>query len=156
MIVILIEKRYVTMRITPDRFLHRSTKHSRWGSQLSRILSMSLTRYADDISQWTKKRETAFLTLKNDALCRSLSRFGGSSRVRTMASARAPGFPTGTNSPHRPPSRISSGPNEQLLLTTGQPHVIASIRIFPRPSCRDDSTKSDALARKAYGLSTNP
>src|SRR3954465_13425623 len=81
---------------------------------------------------------------------------GGASSTRAIAAARAPAAPTGTSGPERPPARISAGPLGQSVLTTGQPHAIASTSTLPNPSQADDSTNRAERAIQAYGLATNP
>src|SRR3546814_10238340 len=68
---------------------------------------------------------------------RSLNRSGGggASSVAAIALASPAGSPMGTSGPNRPPSRISSGPLRQSVLTTGQPQATASMRAF-RPEER--------------------
>ena len=46
--------------------------------------------------------------------------------MRMMAWASAASSPMGARSPQMPPSNISRGPLGQSVLTTGQPHAIAS------------------------------
>ena len=77
---------------------------------------------------------------------------GRADSTAARAAARRGASPTGTSGPKRPPARISAGPLGQSVLTTGQPHAIASTNTLPKPSHAEDkaSTRARTYTRRDW------